>query len=299
MANDVPAVSSIPVSNYYASTSGAVPVSGNTLSADGGQLLISANILSGDWYVERQTLKFDYARVPMFLANGTHTLNLSANYLASGTINGTGVVGIMDASYSRKKVSGAYYTQTYRQTQKFEIHGLSAAGGVAYGAGGVGGLSAGQLGPQGSVETYQPWYYRRPWNQSADTEVNKQVRVANVAYATSAGGRMNWTHHQQYYYQNYEAHFVPPMAQYCPRRQEDPWAQHFRPYYYLGGGYSVAKETSRTMIYGILDQIGNELSLEKLAVVPPTGNGSSGFTYLQGVDLSGIPEYDINRHDYS
>jgi len=296
MANDTPDVSSIPAGSYYANASGLVPVSGNSLSADSGQILFSSNILSGNWYVERQTLRMDYSRVPMYLNKGTHTLNLSANYNASGSIAGTMLVGIMDATYSRKMITGAYYTQTFRQTQKFEIHGLSAAGGVAYTTNGVGTLSAGQLGPAGSIETVQPWYYRRPW-AAGDTEVSRQVTVANVAYATSGGLMPLWNHNQRYYFQNYDSHFIKTCGQYHPRGYNEPFAQWNRGYYWLTGGYSVAQEASRTNVYAMLDTMGSQMSAKTLAMVPPTA--SDGFGSLQTADLSGIAEYDINRHDYT
>ena len=67
------------------------------------------------------------------------------------------------------------------QNQRFGWNGVSAVDGVSYGT-----LDASTLGPAGTIYTTQPFYYRRPWDDNVDSEVdltfviNKRIRSNKI-----------------------------------------------------------------------------------------------------------------------
>ena len=107
--------------------------------------------------------------------NSLNLSSASATYLHANTI----LACIITANYSRKKVDAIFSTSSYQQPQKFEFLSVSTdAGGNSYGD-----VNASCLGPAGDIVTTQPWYYRRPWDASSDTEVVSSVTLANFGVA--------------------------------------------------------------------------------------------------------------------
>jgi len=257
---------------------------------------------SGPWMTEDQSISIKYARVPRGRPQN-HTLSLDT-YTTSTIVVGTELYAVVDASYSKKKIFAIYTTSSFTQQQTFEYVAASAdSRGNTYG----GSVNAGSgLGCAGSVLTKQKYYSRRPWDESIDTEVSRQIRGATVAFASSGcGGDVDWGHNQEQHLDNFEWYFMQENWRYTPQTggigsgwtaAGDPWAYYARPRYYINGVYHVNKETSPTNVYNFIDDMGWYVNSSQLAKITPTASQNQG--YLADEDLLGFSEYDVNRHKY-
>ena len=262
---------------YYASAGGMNPASG------------AAGALSGPWLEEFQTLAVDYLRVPygdvsantLTLVGGDAQYKINATYLACR----------VQAYYSRRKTTANYATSSYQQPQKFETFPLSAdMNGNSYGS-----LTVSTLGPMGSINTIQPWYYRRNWGDATDTEASGLCDGTTFFLQASAGtgGGVN---------------FPPQWGQ--TLEMKNFYMDHCRPYthigrfdgfvggfgghpYWLPGRFNTGQETL-IQIFNLLDNLGQQVSWTNYYAVPP--QTSSFSTPMQ---TEGIPEYNHNYHDYT
>ena len=277
--------------------SGTLSISGDASGASGA----GSGIYEEDFWIEEQDLTIEYARQVDWI-KGSHTFNLSS-YSVTGTIYATMLYYVATANYSRKReIAGKYHTRYYTQPQKFEIIAASAAGGVAYGLNGVGGVSANQLGPVGTVVTKQKWYNRRPW-LSTDTEVSKTIVGSNVAYSSSSQTyygtcSISWNYPQDSYIYDHDTNFRSGMA-YSWRlgNRNYPFKSYGYGEYRLPGPYAVAQETSPTKIWNLIDSVGSRLETLYLLAVPPVL--STNLQYPARGDFVGIAQYSKNRHDYT
>jgi len=143
----------------YSNSSGTDPVSGVSGVGD----------FSGPWYVERQSLSYEYVRVPWASWNQTTDGHVSLSSLGVNTnINGTKLlVKITDCLYESKKVYDWFSVSSYTVPQKFTLYSVSAdETGTTYGT-----PAAGTMSVKGSVVTTQEWYHRREWNDDTDAEI--------------------------------------------------------------------------------------------------------------------------------
>jgi len=143
---------------------------------------------SGPWYIEHQSLRGDFKRVPVFAPSAT-TFSLTkptCDYKVGYTYLQSFVV----ADYSVRKSYECYTTSAYTQLQEFEWFGASSdAYGNSYGAIGV---SA--LGPDGHFQTVRPWIRRRFWNDSTDTESDTSIGGTKFYYVSEPHDGQT-THH--------------------------------------------------------------------------------------------------------
>lgn len=263
------------------SGSGVTPVSG--VSGIVGQY-------AGPHYVEEQSLNISYVRVPRGYSN-SNTLKLN-DASATYRIGATALACVVTANYSRKKVDAVFDTSSYQQSQKFQFLGVSAdAEGNTYGD-----IDASTLGPAGDIVTSQPWYYRRPWDDTSDTEIVSSVTVATYAIAAS-GDDGSLTSYNQPEYTQFKWFFMAPGSPFSFLSLDDHYAYGY-PYnsYTLYGPYNTDQE-SLTLIINFLDTMGSKLSTKRLYAIPANVDTQFGYSFL--LEDSGLPEYSTVRHDYS
>lgn len=242
----------------------------------------------GPHYVEEQSLTINYVRVPGgYGENGELDLDSAS---ATYTHLETKLAVIVTANYSRKKVDAIFDTSGYQQPQKFEFLGVSSDYlGQSYGS-----LNASTLGPVGEIVTTQPWYYRRPWVNTSDTEVVSSVTCANFAIGLSSlDGTLFSLDQDSPQARRYENFFISPEFRFSFLSDYDYHAiGGVYPGYRLPGTYNTSQE-SLVDIVNFIEQISAELTAERLYAVPPTI--SNGF-FLRD---TGLPFYQSFRHDYS
>ena len=139
----------------YLSFSSTGPVSG----------VSSVGYFSGPHYVETQTLTFAYKRVPYFrLVEGN--VSLSSMNSELDWMNTVLLIQLDKVLVTKEKVYDWYETSSYIQPQRFTLYSVSAdETGQTYGT-----PAAGTMSVQGIVDTTQPYYYRRLWDDSIDNE---------------------------------------------------------------------------------------------------------------------------------
>lgn len=242
----------------------------------------------GPHYVEEQSLTINYVRVPGgYGENGGLDLNSAS---ATYTHVDTKLAVIVTANYSRKKVDAIFDSATYQQPQKFEFLGVSSDYlGQSYGS-----LNASTLGPVGEIVTTQPWYLRRPWVDTADTEATSSVTCANFVIAASALGTNLYTQDQDSpEARRYEKFFIDPRFRFSFLSDNNPRLMgSLYPAYRLPGAYNTSQE-SLVDIINFIEQISAELTAESLYAIPPTVIG--GYFPRD----TGLPFYQSFRHNYS
>lgn len=285
-----PAPQPQPVSVATASTSGWSG-SGVTPAASGSP----SGAFTGPHYVEEQSLTIRYGRMPMGTDwNVTTFLNLSSASVSNINIFRTGLFFTAQASYTRKKVDAIFSTSSYQQPQKFEFNAVSAD----YQGSSYGSITSATLGPQGEIITVQPWYYRRPWDNTSDTEVTSAVNFSNHAIGRVVYGPSQTSSiltEEQENYLTYPHHFLSPQSRHTFLYDSEAYRWDYtNPYYSLFGPYSTDQESLADII-AFIDQVGNTLSSQGFFAVPAV---HSGFGTFFNHDI-GIPEYATFRHDYS
>jgi len=261
-----------------------VPTSG---TSGAGSATLAPYDGSGPWMVERQSLKFDYVRVPRGGAYPTYSIGLSSVDIFS-TIMYTSLEVRVTASYSKVKDYNFYSTSSFVQPQQFEI--IAASGdpsGITYG--GASGVSA--MGPQGAVITAKEWYFRRPWNSGVDVEYTKAhynlfnylaaQGVTNCTYGPSSYVNQEhvWGDFNTAYTTfslNWDKELVYGLK---PMFNEKP------------GPYSLQQETP-TDVWTTVNEVGTAMSNEDYWGEDIHGLGNS-------LGTSGIDKYDISRHNFS
>jgi len=241
----------------------------------------------GPHYVEEQSLTINYVRVPGGYGEnaGLDLDSASATY----THLETKLAVIVTANYSRKKVDAIFDTPSYQQPQKFEFLGVSSD----YLGQSYGNLNASTLGPAGEIVTTQPWYYRRPWVDTSDTEVVSSVTCANFAIGASSFGTLYSEDQDSPQARRYEKFFISPGAKFTFLESYGMAVQgSVYPSYRLPGAYNTSQE-SLVDIINFIEQISAELTAENLYAIPPTI-----YTNYFGRD-TGLPFYQSFRHDYS
>jgi hypothetical protein len=164
VTNPVP-VTTAGAGNLSFVTSGVSPASG--VSGTGS--------LSGPFWIQEQTMKYDYVRVPLGSLSSV-VISLSGSTW-TGVHTGTVLIVRCKATVSSRKSYEWFETSAYTQSQKFAVEAASADMfgntycNMAASACILSSLSGTYM-VAGQVYTYQPWYRRRPWLDGQDTENN-------------------------------------------------------------------------------------------------------------------------------
>ena len=151
--------------NLTFTTSGVSPASG--VSGTGA--------LSGPFWIQEQTMQYDYVRVPMGALSSV-VISLSGSTW-TGVHTGTVLIVRCKATVGNRKSYEWFETSAYTQSQKFAVEAASADMfgntycNTAASACILSSLSGTYM-VAGQVYTYQPWYRRRPWLEGIDNEVS-------------------------------------------------------------------------------------------------------------------------------
>ncbi len=269
---------------------------GTFYASAGGYTAASGEVAASTYMLEEyQDLTIDYKRVPRGSVNQYYGVELNlSSASATYNIDETYLISKITASYSRKKTYTNQGTP-YMQNQRFGWNGVSAVDGVSYGT-----LDASTLGPAGTIYTTQPFYYRRPWDDNVDSEVERYVECTDyfVSANTTFGG---YVYDQtQAESKKYKRFFIEEDDAFSHlSRGERQVGYGSGGAYDLVGPYNVNQET----LTGILSYINGRAYKVKntdLISIPPEVK-TTGFRLgtLTAKRDQGIPEYDPNRHDYT
>jgi len=274
---------------WEASVSGSVTVSGDT-SAVGA--------LSGPWFIEEQYLSIQYKRVPLVSRSMFQDadVSLSGVGVMSGTIVETALIALAFPIVRKWHSTDYYATNQYQQPQKFmlapEMYDYK---GNAYGTiGEFSGTPTNQpMGPAGNIFCAQKYHNRRLWQAGDELLVAGGYRFTYQFYPGyksvdgSFSGRLragdmmltqiDWMH-----------------GTWQDLREIHQDVSGNAPAYRLPGRYSYTQEINAgQMLIDLLDSVGTRIN---------TGNLWRGRPdHLFGIAsyAPAIPEYDINRHDYT
>ena len=256
---------------------------------------------SGPHTITTQTLGVQYFRNPEFQLSSL-SLGLSAGLInPTYKVNATAILCRIIAAVNVSKSYDCYATSAWTQNQTFTVNAVSAdTYGNVYGTAAEF-SSAHVLGVAGSIETYQPYYQRRPWDATIDEESTSAITAFNFGMG--------------YRTMNYEAPFIvtssliDAMTEWAEMENElypgsyynyagwdgqsflnDPHIAHSSPIYMLPGGYTYAQE-SMGSLKGMVDyMIGAQIQSPYTSKV----------WWLQdGSPFAGLPTYDWKRHDWS
>jgi len=174
-----------PVLPTYGNSACQIPVSG--IAPSGGNY-------PGPHFVQTQSMNIKYMRVPNFVPTGK-SFSLSATPITY-KITSTYLLPIVEASYRVVKDMNTYSTSGCQQNQKFAvIPETTDPYGNSYDS--TSGLGASAIGPMGEIVTQYDWYYRRPWKELTDTEVDRYANgstwfMGTYRYALGGGGTPCW-----------------------------------------------------------------------------------------------------------
>ena len=270
---------------------------GGTFYASAGGYTAASGEVGASTYMleEHQDLTIEYKRVPRGSVNeyyGTELTLSSAS--ATYNIDGTYLIAKLTASYSRKKT----YTNQgvpYLQNQRFNWNAVSAVDGTSYGT-----LDGSTLGPAGTIYTSQPFYYRRPWDDNVDSEVDRYVECTDyyVSANTSFGG---YVYDQtQAESKKYKRYFIEEEDAFSHLAGGDRQVgRGSGGAYELVGPYNVNQETLNGLLSYINGRAYKIKNTDLISIPPEVENTGFGLGTLQAKRDQGIPEYDPNRHDYT
>jgi hypothetical protein len=268
------------------SGSGVAPVSGAS----------GTGVFPGPHMVEQQGLSITYARIPKGQWKSVD-LTLSGVTNSVYKINNTKLIYFVTAYYSKTKVDAIFDTSTSQKPQKFEF--LSVA--TDYLGNSYGTVGASALGPVGDILTSQPWYYRRLWDDSTDSEVSESITGCSYVYAASGSSDgIPKSYDQNDIFVNFEKIIVSTHERgsfmYDTEKHIDTISY---PHYYLPGGYDPQDESLQKIIQ-FLDSVGNRLNDDKAYyAIPAVWNPDSGYSGGEWELDVGIANYGTWRHDYT
>ncbi len=136
--------------------------------------------LSGPWFIETQSLNYNYLRVPIGSVSSM-SVGLSSITM-EGKIDKTVLLIVADCHYTAVSSNVFYATSSFQQAQDFVVQSVSAdANGETYGSS----LTAGAFGPRGRVITDHPFYSRKPYVEGRDVIQTQSSRGAMNFVAVS------------------------------------------------------------------------------------------------------------------
>ena len=243
------------------------------------------NTFSGPFFIEKQTMNIDYARVPLGQLSSC-VVSLSS-VAVTEKVNNTVIVAIVRAAYSSRKSYKSYDSSTYQQPQKFEVLAGSAdAQGNTYGD-----ITASTMGPVGSIVTKAEWYYRVPW-QDYHVEVNNTNRGFTF-YAVERDDAASSTVNCVPYMEDFKKTLINSKEAGTLTSNYDVDIFTYHNPYFMPGGYATANE-SLWQIIDFIDDMGTIMTNEQLFKRKAT-HTEDGLIYPD----QGLAQYDTTRHDYS
>jgi len=271
-----------------------VPASGVSSTLDGSAT--SGIDGSGPWFIETQSLRGYYKRVPVYGPSAT-TFSLTkptCDYKVGYTFMESTVV----AEYSITKSYDPFDTSAYTQLQQFEWFGASAdAYGNSYGDASTVGVSA--LGPDGIFQTTIPWQNRRLWTSADDgSEVSYSIGGTKHIFRSEitpvqpgivyTDGMELWGEFERTRWPKWANTFLNDGELHL-------WGADYD--YQLPGPYNTGQE-SPILIANYIDGLGTDVTnknLYRLKWNSLTGEGGASTGQVVPQD-QGIAEYDITRH---
>ena len=174
MANTGVAGQTVTLQTKTLGASGSIPASG-----------LSAGLSGGPWMIETQDLTINYIRVPKYNQTAfSHSLSAPTRTMG---IQKTLVEQVVTANYKVIKSDQPFSTSSWTDPQTFQIDAVSAdAYGNTYGQ-----LGGSAMGPQGTINTLQGWYFRRAW-LSTDQEISQTCQGTRHYYFTAGAGTIWW-----------------------------------------------------------------------------------------------------------
>jgi len=281
--------SSVP--GVYTDPSAVLPFSGT----------MSPSHLSGPWAVEEQDMTITYMRMPHYGVCST-SFGLTQPTCLYRTAN-TYMSVFVAATYSKKKTYDWYSTSSFQQTQKFDYSPIATDGyGISYGDVGASGL-----GPNGTVTTLRPWYSRRDWDSTIDTEAVSACKGTRHYFkkdgqtaATSTNVFLDglapghWGQHQT----------AAPTSDYQNSFQADNMfgIRGDNVLYQLAGSFSTAQENP-LLIQSFVDDCGKNVTNIEYYGIPivftSTPSVNPSILYYTPKHTQGFPQYNVTYHDWT
>lgn len=273
----MPPVSAFPpsTSNNYGTVSGIEAASGLDTA------------LSGPWMIEEQRMKITYFRMPNF-GNTTHSLSLSGPTRAI-TVKGTLMTQLVNASYKVSKSYDIFDTSAWTQKQTFQINAASAD----YLENTYGDVGPSALGPAGSINTKQKWYFRREWDNDIDAEITEKCEGTNHYFYNSDSSGTLYEDGLSYW-GDYK-HSRPGSWQADTFLSNSDYDLHRSWEYYIPGPYGTDQEDPQQVQEYITRCGTNVMHTQFYGLDTDFTLGSSGFP----IRTQGCPKYRTNRHTYA
>ena len=265
--------------------SGSVPASG-----------LATGLSAGPWMIETQDLTINYVRVPKYNQTAfSHSLSAPTRTMG---IEKTLVEQVVTANYRVKKSHEPFSTSSWTDPQTFAIDAVSAdAYGNTYGQ-----LGGSAMGPQGTVNTNQGYYFRRAW-LSSDVEVSQTCQGTRHYYFTAGAGTIWWMGacpgtpaDGTTYFGSFprSGKWAQQKDTFLAMNEESSHNIHCTEYE-LVGAYTTAQETQLGIV-NYINAMGSHVLSTSLWGI---GSDFTGGTGLPPTTNQGCASYDINRHDFS
>jgi len=264
---------------------------GDDFAPASGALSGTVSAYSGPWYVERQTLDIQYARVPHEQNwNNLCTTTLSGASTTHGNIQSTFLVINYTATYDTTISYQNYNLSSVQQPQEFTLIAASGdANGVSYGT-----VTSSTMGPMGTIITSKPYIRRTPYLGSGTSSASSQPLVtrsstgSTFAVVNTSGSAMDATNYMTNYnwWKQDGGRVVVGNGTTDESKPINSTAL-----YTIPGAYDTSKEFL-VSIKPIIDAIGSRITNENHYAWPIANTGISGGV----VRDEGFAEYDINRH---
>jgi hypothetical protein len=266
---------------------------------------------SGDFAYYTQTSRIQYTRKPIYVQqwgnNSTYNITLS-QASAVQPITASEFVMIIDAKVTCTKITQPLTASSYEQKQKFKISGKSVDQyGNSYGT-----VSGFLFGPQGSVDTIQPWIFIRPWNNDFDSEYNQSLQGYSYGRGLSSCDNIQWL--------TVNMIMTKDFADFLKWDDEPNWKVSYDfvsnqtntdEYRMYGGGYATSSEDAWNDLTAGRQRLISFLETNCDLLSPdPNGNNqanwctmdpqkSDGYLWIQSEDRLYLPHYSTIRHDYT
>jgi hypothetical protein len=287
--------------------SGASPASGTDIGASAAY--------PGPYYVERQTMTFQYTRIPRY----TSLLNFDlSNVTLSGidqvdfTSNGGSIiVATVKASYEVKKDYATYNTSSFQQTQEFEFglqtsadpygrtYGSPSDASAAYDSNSDGAMDISAVGIQGICLTSRPWIYRRPWVEGTDSEVSLTTTGTTYVFSQDTGvisqysspRNKDFSFDQQIYAADYFRYVGNLFQAGCLVDQDDIILNKANLLGFIPGNFEYSRDLKAGGAVNLINSIGELVNQQKLYAIPATV--STG-TPNSPIPDQGIPQFTLS-----
>ena len=258
---------------------------------------------SGPHCITTQTLGVNYHRNPSYQLSAI-SLGLSAGLInPTYKVNGTRILLQAMASVTVTKSYECYSTSAWTQNQTFAVNAVSAdTYGNVYGTAAEF-SSAYILGPAGSIETFQPYYERRPWDDTIDVESTSSVTLFNYQmtvrsmgynspYIVTSGTVDAMTEWGEMENGAYAYSVWKPDKWLGKSFLGDPGLGASWSVYHLAGGYTYGQESIGGLKSMMDYMVGNSM-------MRSSDQWQSFAWYQDGSASLGLPTYDWKRHDWS